>query len=139
APYQVIGGVTPGQRYTLTGDYSTTTGISETTAYAPAFAQITFLNASGTDIGTVETGGVGAKAAQFTPAANNVWYTATVTATAPAGAVYIAPYLAFMENGTQTGADTLYWDNAALVIPEPTSIGLLGLGLLGTLVWRRRS
>ena len=137
APYQVIGGVSPGQKYTLTADFMTPTGISSS-GFAPVLIQLTYFNAAGADLGTVETGGAGALAVQYTPAAMNTWYEGTVTATAPAGAVYVAPYLAFMENGSQTAADALYWDNASLVIPEPSTLALLGLGLMGGLIWRRR-
>jgi hypothetical protein len=140
APYQVIGGVSPGQRYTLTADYMTTTGNSQTPGgYIPVVIQLTYFNAAGADLGTVETGGAGALAVQYNMGALNTWFTGTVTATAPANAVYVAPYLAFMENGSQTAPDALYWDNASLsLIPEPSTLALLGLGLAGTLIWRRR-
>ena len=140
APYQVIGGVSAGQQFTLTADFMTPTGITEASSFAPAIIQMTFFNAAGTDIGTVETSGAGAKANSYTPAAINTWFTGTVTATAPAGAAYVAPYLAFMENGSQTGPDALYWDNAALiqVVPEPSSLALLGLATASLLCIRRR-
>ena len=140
APYQVIGGVSAGLQYTLSADYMTTTGNSQTPGgYTPIVIQLTYLNAAGTDIGTVETGGAGAKAIQYNMGALNTWFPGTVTATAPAGAVYVSSYLAFMENGSQTAADTLYWDNAVLTqVPEPTSPALLGLGIAGALIWRRR-
>jgi hypothetical protein len=138
ADYQAIGGVSPGQKYTLTGDFMTTTGISDA-GYAPVFIQLTYFNAAGGDLGTVETGGSGALAVQYSPAAIGTWYQATVTATAPANAVYVAPYLAFMENGGQLASDALYWDNASLtLVPEPSTLALLGLGMAGAMIWRRR-
>ena len=138
AAYQVIGGVIAGQQFTLSGDYMTTTGLG---SYAGAFIQLTFFDAAGTDLGTVETGGSGANALHFNPAANDTWFATSVTATAPAGAAYVAPYLAFMMDGSQASQVDLYWDNGMLTataVPEPASFVLLGLGFMGTLVWRRR-
>jgi len=138
ASYQIVGGVIAGQKYTLTADFMTPTGITEAPgAYIPAVIQLTYFNAAGTDLGTVETGGSGAKAIQYTP--TGTWQTGTVSATAPAGAVFVAPYLAFMENGSQTGTDILYYDNATLtLVPEPATIALLGMGLSLSLSLIRR-
>ena len=124
--YQVVSGVSAGQKYTLTEDFEAASSFSST--YGPAFIQLTYFNAAGTDLGTVETGGSGANAIHFIPTAN--WATYSVSATAPAGAVYVAPYVAMMENGSQTTTETIYADNGTLtLVPEPATIALLGMGL----------
>ena len=134
--YQVVGTVTAGQQYSFTMDAMSPTGFSST--YGAAFLQITYFNAAGTDLGTVETGGSGANAVHFSPTAN--WATYSVSATAPAGAVYVAPYAAMMENGSQTTTESVYFDNGtlALVVPEPATITLLGMGLAFPLYLIRR-
>jgi hypothetical protein len=135
AAYQILP-ASPGQQYTLTGDYMTTTGLG---SYAGAFIQITYFSATGADLGTVETGGAGAKANSYNPAALDVWNAGSVTATAPAGAAFVAPYFAFMMNGSQTSQVDLYWDHGSLtLVPEPSSLTLLGLGFAGAMIWRRR-
>jgi hypothetical protein len=124
--YQVVGGVSAGQKYLFSMDIMSPTGFSST--YGPAFLQLTYFNAAGTDLGTVETGGSGANAIHVLPTAN--WANYSVSATAPAGAVYVAPYAAFMDNGSQTTTETVYFDNGNLtLVPEPASVALLGMGL----------
>jgi len=137
AAYQLLPIAGPGVAYTLSADYATTTGLG---SYAGAFIQITYFDGAGVDLGTVETSPGLANALNFNPAANNTWYNASVSATAPAGAVYVAPYLAFMMDGSQTGDVDLYWDNGTLMlVPEPTTFALTGLGAAALLIFRRRS
>jgi hypothetical protein len=134
--YQVVGSVIAGQKYTFTEDFKAATALSST--YGPAFIQLTYFNAAGTDLGTVETGGAGANAVHFSPTAN--WASYSVSATAPAGAIYVAPYVAMMENGSSTTIETIYADNGTLtLVPEPATVALLGMGLAFPLyVIRRR-
>lgn len=133
--YQVVGGVSAGQKYTFSMDIMSPTGFSST--YGPAFLQLTYFNAAGTDLGTVETGGSGANAIHVLPTAN--WANYSVSATAPSGALYVAPYCAFMENGSQTTTETVYFDNGSLtLVPEPATIALLGIGLAFPLYLIRR-
>jgi hypothetical protein len=133
--YQIVGGVSAGQKYSFSMDIKSPTGFSS--VYGPAFLQLTYFNAAGTDLGTVETGGSGANAIHVLPTAN--WASYSVSATAPAGSVYVAPYCAFMENGSQTTTETVYFDNGNLtLVPEPATVALLGLGLAAPIYLIRR-
>ena len=120
--YQIVSGVIVGQTYTLTA-WAYSTGYT-TTSFAgsgPIDVQLQFLNSALGNITTTETG--------WSALAVGAWTQYTVTAAAPAGAVYAAPYIMFME-ANQTAADSVYFDNAALnAVPEPATVALLGLGL----------
>ena len=72
-----------------------------------------------------ESGPVGISGAL--PSSLGVWQEYSVTATAPAGAVYaIVYYVPGQRQATAT--ENLYFDNAVLV-PEPATVALLGMGL----------
>jgi hypothetical protein len=130
--YQIVsGGVTVGQQYTLS--VYAMAPVALTTTYAtPIDVQLQFFDASLANITTTETGwsALGAVGS---------WKQYSVTATAPAGAVYAAPYLMFMESGNQTAQDNVYFDNATLTVPEPSTLALLSLGLAVPFFIRRKS
>jgi hypothetical protein len=42
-----------------------------------------------------------------------------------------------MDNNAANGLN-FYFDNAVMTVPEPSTLALLGLGMAGTLIWRRR-
>jgi hypothetical protein len=130
-PYQAVGGIVAGQTYTASVSFLTTTGFGEGVAGnsgnagVGAYLQIQFNQdvAGLPQVGTtasINNTGVG-----ITP---GTWYTESISAVAPAGATVAEVYVAFMDDGTQTAPQTLYFDNASLV-PEPSSLALLGMGL----------
>jgi hypothetical protein len=137
--YQVLGGVSGGQQYTLTADFNTD-GVGGQFLPNPAILQINYLNSLFASIGTVENPGNGYGGLQtgtppFDNTGNGPWSVGTITATAPAGAAYIVTYLMDVSGP----ASDLFFDNASLtVVPEPSTLALLGLGLASAMIWRRR-
>ena len=127
--YQIVSGVTVGQTYTLTAWALTPSVTGSVAGSGPIDVQLQFLDASLANLTTTETG--------WSALPNGAWTEYTVTATAPAGAVYAAPYLMFME-ANQTVAESVYFDNAVLDVPEPGTIALLGMGVALPLYLIRR-
>lgn len=130
-PYQAVGGIVAGQTYTASVSFLTTTGFGEGVAgnagnaAVGAYLQIQFNQdvAGLPQVGT--TASINNTGLGLTP---GTWYSESISAVAPAGATVAEVYLAFMDDGTQTAPQTLYFDNASLV-PEPSSLALLGMGL----------
>ncbi len=113
------GGINPGIAYTFNCWYMTDTGVTWAT---PVALEIGFLNSEMVNIGT--SGGF-----NFTIPSNDTWYQGSVTATAPLGSAYIVVYAMFMDNAQQT-TENVYFDDASIpVIPEPSSLALIGMGL----------
>lgn len=128
----------PGEVFTLTG-YALAPQPLAGPADPFGGIQISFFDASGNDLGTVET--PGAAAADFrgvnNPAGEFVageWEFLSVTATAPANAVQIQAFPIYIDfSGNEQG---IYVDDMTLV-PEPASLTLLGACGLA-LLFRRR-
>lgn len=130
--YQVLGGVSAGQTYTLTADCSTLTGLG---GFPGAVIELYYADAAGNPLQIVDTG----TRTYFLPPAPDKWYTVSVTGTVPEGAVYLVPFLGFFMDGSQSSPVDLYWDKASLVlVPEPCSLVLLGMGLGIPFCLRRR-
>jgi hypothetical protein len=135
--YQLVGGgvngvnINVGSTYTLSvyGLQDSATPLSGTYG-TPIDIQLQFFNAALVNVQTTETGWSALGAV-------DTWKNYTVTGTAPAGAVYAAPYIMFMDNG-QTSPDIVYFDMATLTVPEPSTLALLSLGLAVPFYFIRR-
>jgi hypothetical protein len=131
---------TAGQQFTMTGFALTPTAIAGGANFGQL--QITFFsgpNGTGSDIGTVETGGVGAKASAQVNSTSpvGVWIPLSVTATAPAGAQSMQAFTIVIDQN----ATAVYFDDLTLdLIPEPSTIAMTLTGLLGLVAfgWKKR-
>jgi hypothetical protein len=138
--YQLFA-ATPGETFTLSGwVYTPNTLVANSNDFA--ILQLSWFTGApptnygggsangtaGVNVGT-PAGGGGVALPQGT------WTFASVTATAPAGTNSMGAYLLDIN---ADAAGTFYFDDLSLTVPEPTSLGMLGLVGMGALRRRRR-
>jgi hypothetical protein len=128
--YQLLP-ASPGQNFDLSAYYMSSNP-SVSTYATPALVQISFFDSTLTGIPGAAFGN------WLALGAANTWVKSPdVIATAPAGTAYVGAYLMMMDNNGANGLN-FYFDNAVMTVPEPSTLALLGLGMAGTLIWRRR-
>ena len=119
---QVVNGAMPGITYEFECWYLTDTGVTLAAQMPPVALEIEFLDSAMVNLGV--TGGF-----NYVIPSNDTWYQGSVIATAPAGSVYVKVLAMFMDNG-QTAAEHVYFDDASIpLIPEPSGLALVGMGL----------
>jgi hypothetical protein len=135
--YQIVGGITPGQQYTLTVWSITDTG--STWGPTPLDVELGWNDSTVTN--NISSGPAPSGSFSYgTSVANNAngWKESTITGNAPAGAAYAIVYLMFMDDN-QTTTENEYYDNAVLVAtPEPSTMALVGMGLAVPFCFIRR-
>jgi len=134
--YQIVN-ASAGITYSLNAFALADTAMTENPAQwnTPVDIQIQYLDSTLANLKTFDLG--------WSPlGALNTWQQYSVSGLAPAGTAYASAYVMFMENGSQTATDSVYFDNATLTpTPEPTTIALAGLGgaVALSLIRRRKS
>jgi len=125
--YQIVQtGITAGNIYTFSiyALHDSKPALLNSGTYGtPVDIQLQFHDAAFGNIHTFETGWTALGAV-------DTWKNFTISGNAPAGTVYAEAYIMYMDNG-QTSPDYLFFDNATLtgVVPEPSVLALLGMGL----------
>jgi len=159
--FQTLSGVTPGLNYNFTSQMlfelgnGTTEGpgngfdaitvannpgnptanppVPPNTAPIKVYLQMLFKNAANHVIATDETD-IGP-----TVTLDRKWAPYSVTGVAPVGATQVTLVLGWVNGGGDgnTGGQSAFADDATLNVPEPASIGLLGMGGMALLARRR--
>jgi hypothetical protein len=128
---------TAGTTYLLTGYAFIPTALAS--ASDQGFLQITFVNSTFGNLGTVQTSP--GNALVSTPIISNTsstgtWIQLSATATAPVGTAYAEPFTLVLDADAPTA---VYFDDLSLtVVPEPSTLALAGLGLATGLFFIRR-
>lgn len=127
--YQIVS-VTPGSSYTASAWFDNTGTASGWGT--PYIINLQYIDSTGANLGDAfSTGWMAEKGSS--------WEQLSTSGVAPANAAYAEVYLMAMNSAA--GGANFAVDDASLtaaVVPEPASLALLGFGLAGALIWRRR-
>jgi hypothetical protein len=129
-----------GQQFELTGFGFTPTVLAGNPGFG--IVQIAYFDAGGNNLGTVETGAGNAKgSAQINGgSAINTWIPLdTGIATAPAGTASIQAFTLVVDFNGPAAGEGVYFDDLNLTaVPEPASLGMIGVAGFGLLARSHR-
>ena len=135
--YQLVPG-TAGTMYYLTAYGLTDTGAQGDWWGTPVDIQIAYFGTAPGNIGP-DLVNLGNNDLGWSATGMNTWQHYGVSGVAPAGTEYVGVYLMAMVSGSNAGDVNVYFDNAILETPEPTTLALLGMGLAIPFFVRRKS
>lgn len=132
--YQIIANSSVGGSWSASVWALTDTGTlgAAVAGTGPVDFQIQFMNSS---LGNISTADLGWSAI----AANDTWQQYSMNGVVPAGTAYIEIYDMAMIGPGATGPVNVYFDdNSLMIVPEPTTLALAGLGGAAALAMIRR-
>lgn len=135
---QTVPVVVPGHSYTLTAQMLFEGSVPNITGL-DMFLSIQYQDALANNVGAADVTHINNTTVTTSANGNNTWTPYSVSGTVPAGATQALVEIGWLGGGTVPGQQSAFADDVTFTagVPEPASLGLIGLGSLALLIRRR--